>query len=159
MVCENDLDHLCSKFWIPDPLELSERSKLWQCRTEYAWFERQRRVPTQSRAQLTSYKIERISFLIRPVQPQLLDLPGEGRIFLDPIKEIEGSIPVLLIFSEVKVDGGENASLGDPSVERRNKQPRSEVISGDVCGDSVPYLQRSPMTGRLFRGARLRENG
>ena len=59
---------------------------------------------------------------------------------------------MLVIFAKVKVDGGENVSLGDIAVERRDKQPCSEVISRDVRSDSVPYLEGSSMACRLRVG-------
>jgi hypothetical protein len=74
------------------------------------------------------------------VQPKSLDLFGKGRIFFDPVEEVKSSIPVFLVFSDMKVDGGENVSLRDMPVERRDKQPGFEVIPGDVRRDSVPYL-------------------
>lgn len=39
MVREDCLNHLRSKFWVPNPLELSERSELRKHRTKYPWFE------------------------------------------------------------------------------------------------------------------------
>ena len=36
MVGEDRLNHICPKFWVPDPLELSERSKLGKDRAEYS---------------------------------------------------------------------------------------------------------------------------
>ena len=98
----------------------------------------------------TSHEIECIPLLVRPVQPQSLDLGGKYRIFFDPIEEVEGSVPVFLVFAEMKVDGGENASLGDIPVEGREEQPRFEVIPRDEGRDSVPYLQGNAVKCWLF---------
>ena len=84
------------------------------------------------------------------MQSQLLDLLGKSRIFLDSVEEIEGSVPVFLIFSEVEVDSGENVALGDIPVKSRNKQPCPKEIPREVRSDSIPYLQWNAMASWLF---------
>jgi len=76
------------------------------------------------------------------VQSQLLDLSGKSRIFLDSVEEIEGSVPVFLIFSEVEIDSGENVALGDIPAVSRNKQPCSEEMPREATKRLYPISPR-----------------
>lgn len=69
VVDENCLNHFCPELRVSNPLELTERSELWKRSAEYTLSEGWHSVTARRRGRLTSYEIERISFLIRPVQP------------------------------------------------------------------------------------------
>ena len=71
------------------------------------------------------------------------------RICLDAIEDVQSSVEVfpdiILVFAKVEVECAEYDAYGDISMERRNKEPCAEVVTGDISCDALPYFRRSTM--------------
>ena len=57
---------------------------------------------------------------------------------LDSVENVEGSVPVVRVLAEIKVNCAEDATESDIAMERRYEKPRAEEISGDEARNLVP---------------------
>lgn len=70
---------------------------------------------------LTSHEVKFLPLLIRPVQPQDLDMMCKCWICLDTIEDVEPSVEIfsdiVLVFAKVEVKSAEDDAHGNVSVE------------------------------------------
>lgn len=109
---------------------------------------------------LTGHQVEHVSFLIRPVKPQHLDLTREHGVRFDPIEDVETAVQILpdviVVFTEIEVECMEYNAHGDVSVEGRHEKPCAKMITWDEAGNALPYFRWRAMGSRLVYEMDLR---
>jgi hypothetical protein len=81
------------------------------------------------------------------VNSESSDSARKEQVYLDPVKDVECSVPVVRVLAQVQVDCVEDATEGDIAMEGRHKKPRAEEVSGDKACDPVPDLWRNALGG------------
>lgn len=72
---------------------------------------------------LTNHEIEHISLLVGPVQSQRLHPVGKYWICLGSVEDIQSPVQILLVFSEVDIDGVKDVPKRDLAMKSRDKEP------------------------------------
>ena len=62
----------------------------------------------------------------------------EERVYLDSVKNVECSVPVVRVLAEIKVNRAEDATESNIAMKRRYEKPGAEEVSRDEARNLVP---------------------
>ena len=71
----------------------------------------------------------------------------EDRVHLDSVENVERSVPVIRVLTEIKVNRAEDATESNIAMERRYEKPRAEEVSGDEARNLVPNFGGKALGG------------
>jgi hypothetical protein len=71
----------------------------------------------------------------------------EEWVHLDSVKNVERSVPVVRVLTEIKVNRAEDATESNIAMERRYEKPRAEEVSRDEARNLVPNFGRKALGG------------
>jgi hypothetical protein len=142
MRAEDRLHHVGPQLWVADPLELL------QC------LERR-----EGSAEHPAHNVEHVALLICPVQPQNLDVAGKDWVCLDPVKNVQAAVEVLLyvllVFSKMQVQCVENDAHCNIPVEMGYKKPCAEVVARNKTCNTIPDFRGRTVGCRLLHKMNL----